>query len=57
MNKAILRNSEIEIFDQKNNFTAAQVIFFSNLLDREQIFFFFTSALALLDKNKSKHAY
>ena len=56
MNKAILRNSEIVIFDKKNNFAAAWVIFFSNSLDREQIFFL-TSALALLDKNKSKHAY
>ena len=28
MNKAILRNSEIVIFDKKNNFTAARVSFF-----------------------------
>ena len=28
MNKAILRNSEIVIFDKKNNFTAARLSFF-----------------------------
>ena len=28
MNKAILRNSEIAIFDEKNNFAAAGVDFF-----------------------------
>ena len=40
MNKTILRNSEIVVFDKKNNFAAAQMIFFSNPLDRKQIFFF-----------------
>ena len=35
MNKAILRNSEIVIFDKKNNFPVAQVSFFSNPLDRK----------------------
>ena len=41
MNKAILKNSEIVIFDKKNNFTAARVsfFFFSNPLDQKKIFF------------------
>ena len=38
MSKAILRNSEIVIFDKKNNFAAAWVSFFSNPLDWKQIF-------------------
>ena len=38
MNKAILRNSEILIFDKKNNLAAAQVSFFKPL-DWRQIFF------------------
>ena len=38
MNKAILRNSKIVIFDKKNNFAAARVNFFSNPMDWKQIF-------------------
>ena len=38
MNKAILRNSKIVIFDQKK-IAAIQVSFFPNLLDWKQIFF------------------
>ena len=44
MNKAILRNSEIVIFDKKNNFAAARLSFFQTTgLET----FFFTSALCL----------
>ena len=39
MNKAILRKSEIVIFDKKNNFVVARVSFFSNPLDRKPNFF------------------
>ena len=41
MNKAILRNSKIVIFDNKDNFAAAWMsfFFFSTSLDRKQIFF------------------
>ena len=47
MNKAILRNSKIVIFTQKNNFAAAQVSFFPHLLDRKQILFFHISPISL----------
>ena len=43
MNNIILRNSDIIIFDNKNNFAAAQVSFFSNLLDQKQNFFFLSA--------------
>ena len=38
-NKTILRNSEIVIFDKKNNFVATWVSFFFNPLDWKQLFF------------------
>ena len=45
MNKAILRNSEIVIFEKKNNFAAAWVSFFQTAgLETK---FFFTSDLSL----------
>ena len=46
MNKAVLRNSEIVIFDKKKFHGRPGEFFFSNPLDRKQ-FFFFTSAYSL----------
>ena len=39
MNKAILRNSKIVIFDKKNNFVAARVSFFPQPAGSETFFF------------------
>ena len=39
MNKAILRNSEIVIFDKKNNFAAARLSFFFQPAGSETDFF------------------
>ena len=47
MNKAILRNSEIVIFDKKNNFMAARVSFFFFQPAGSEKDFFFTSALPI----------
>ena len=56
MNKAILRNSEIVIFDKKNNFAAARLSFFQTtgletFFSRRPYVYSFAWIKVLIDKN------
>ena len=57
MNKAILRNSEIVIFEKKNSFAAAWVIFFqttgseTDIFSRRTYLYSFAQIKDLIDKN------
>ena len=57
MNKAILRNSEIVIFEKKNSFAAAWVIFFqiagleTDFFSRRTYLYSFAQIKDLIDKN------